>query len=538
MSGGQEFSVSDLHALAAGVPMTVVLDGFDEIATPTHRARVVAEIENGVGRLGESALSLQTIVTSRPTAMPDSPTFDPDRWTFLSLGSIGADLAIEYADKWSDARKLDPQERTEISDTLREKIKSAHLRDLARNPMQLTILLSLIHLRGQSLPDQRTAMYESYVEVFFNREAEKTAIVRDHRQLLIDLHGYLAWRMHSGAELSGEDGRLTAEELQTLMKDWLLERGHKSAGIEELFEGVVERIVAIVSRVQGTFEFEVQPLREYFAAHHLYHTAPHSPPGMPQTGTQPQILEALLPNPYWQNVLRFFAGFYSSGEIPGLASQLIDRLELPNPATPVYDRAVAVNLLGDWVFHQDPIWTERLCEATIDDLLLRVGRGQDRPYNSKTQVLLDLPFGCGGEHVADAAWQRGSQMKCAPSIRSIAEIAARHSRAASAKDAWIAAAAGARVADARRMLAWGQALGVVNRLTSKDVELLRGCWAGLDDIDILLLRAGCGEALSSDVSQADAWDRALDGDCSFRSVGAEWSRLGFEISAYGLRLAP
>jgi hypothetical protein len=31
-----------------------------------------------------------------------------------------------------------------------------------------------------------------------------------------------------------------------------------------------ERVCALVSRVQGTFEFEVQPLREYFCAKYLY----------------------------------------------------------------------------------------------------------------------------------------------------------------------------------------------------------------------------------------------------------------------------
>jgi len=41
--------------------------------------------------------------------------------------------------------------------------------------MQLAILLSLIQTRGLSLPDKRTALYDSYMELFFNREGRKKA---------------------------------------------------------------------------------------------------------------------------------------------------------------------------------------------------------------------------------------------------------------------------------------------------------------------------------------------------------------------------
>src|SRR5215210_1309793 len=86
---------------------------------------------------------------------------------------------------------------------------------------------------------------------------------------------------------------------------------------------MVERVVFLVSRVQGTFEFEVQPLREYFAARHLYELAPYSPPGREQGGTKPDRFNAMAPNFYWLNVLRFYAGCYSKGEL----SSLVDCVE-------------------------------------------------------------------------------------------------------------------------------------------------------------------------------------------------------------------
>jgi hypothetical protein len=86
---------------------------------------------------------------------------------------------------------------------------------------------------------------------------------------------------------------------------------------------MVERVGALVSRVEGTYEFEVQPLREYFAAKHLYVTAPPSPPGNEKTGTKPDRFDAIARDFYWLNVTRFYAGCYSKGEL----ADLIDRLE-------------------------------------------------------------------------------------------------------------------------------------------------------------------------------------------------------------------
>ena len=84
--------------------------------------------------------------------------------------------------------------------------------------------------------------------------------------------------------------------------------------------GTVERIGALVSRVEGVYEFEVQPLREYFAARHLYKTAPYSPPGRQCKGRRPERFEALARSFYWTNVTRFFCGFYAVGELAGLAA--------------------------------------------------------------------------------------------------------------------------------------------------------------------------------------------------------------------------
>src|SRR5580658_1335876 len=162
-----------------------------------------------------------------------------------------------------------------------------------------------------SLPDKRTALYDNYVDLFFNRESAKSPVVREHRDLLIDIHRYLAWVLQSEAEQGTARGSISQERLQQILASYLSREEQPTNLAKELFTGMVERVVFIVSRVEGTFEFEVQPLREYFAARFLYETAPSSPPGKEQRGTKPDRFDALARNFLWTNVTRFYAGCFS-----------------------------------------------------------------------------------------------------------------------------------------------------------------------------------------------------------------------------------
>ena len=269
--------------------MLVVLDGLDEVAEIRQRQRVVEEVSSAVTRLNALAASLQVVVTSRPTPFMNSTVLPSDTFATYSLGSLTRPLITEYADRWLKSREVDDADARDVLQILDTKLAEPHLRDLARNPMQLAILLSLIHRRGISLPDKRTSLYDSYMEIFFDRESEKAAVVKENRDLLIRIHRYLAWVLQAGAEVDLEStsgtqrsgtslsGSISEEDLRVLLREFLEKDGSDPDLIEELFSGMVERVVAIVSRVQGTYEFDVQTLREYFAARYLYETAPYSP---------------------------------------------------------------------------------------------------------------------------------------------------------------------------------------------------------------------------------------------------------------------
>jgi hypothetical protein len=399
-SGGVRFEVSDLHAVARLSSLLIVFDGLDEVADVKKRQDVVDEITKGIERLQSNAASLQVVVTSRPAAFANSPGFSEETFRYFDLAAVTPELIDEYATKWLRARQLQEREAAEVRRILKEKLEHPHLRDLARNPMQLAILLSLIHTRGTSLPDKRTALYDSYIELFFNREAEKSPVVRDNRDLLINIHRYLAWLLHSEAELGSEhevgrrNGAISSERLIKTLKEYLLHEGHNPELAEVLFRGMVERVVALVSRVEGTYEFEVQPLREYFAARFLYETAPYSPPGAEKAGTKPDRFDAIARDFYWLNVTRFYAGCYSKGELASLIDRLKELTKDKEFRLLSHPRVLGSILLSDWVFSQHPRSVQEVVALVLDGVGLRYVLASNSRRTGTTSTMI-LPKSCG-----------------------------------------------------------------------------------------------------------------------------------------------
>ena len=322
-SGASPITEDELLQFLERSHCVIVLDGFDEVADIDTRTRLVGEIGSAAVRFDVHAGSVQMIVTSRPAAFANSPGFPESDWIHVELEDLGEQTIIGYAEKWTVAQGLNSQERKMVLSTLSAKMEQPHLRDLARNPMQLSILLHLIHVQGEALPEKRTTLYEEYMKLFFNREAEKSSIVRDHRELILAIHGVLAWELQIQAENGQGAGSFTKEELQREIRQYLESEEHKPDLVDPLLAGTVERVGALVSRLEGTFEFEVQPLREYFAARHLYKTAAYSPQGRSLSGTRPDRFDALIRNSYWTNVTRFFCGFYDVGELGSLVDGLV-----------------------------------------------------------------------------------------------------------------------------------------------------------------------------------------------------------------------
>lgn len=403
-AGGIAFDVNDLIEISKISPLFIAFDGLDEVADIRRRSEVVNGVSKTLLRLQENCSSLKSIITSRPAAFANSPGFEHSLFPYLQLGSVTRDQIQLYSSKWLAARALTDKERAEFEKILEEKLDQPHLRDLSKNPMQLTILLSLILTKGSALPDKRTALYDSYIELFFGRESSKNPIVRENIDLLKDIHRYLAWVLHSRAEGgrgSGTDGRLSTEEMKSVLQAYLKREGQRTEIIDDIFNAMLERVVMIVSRIEGTHEFEVQPLREYFAARYLYDTAPYSPTGEEKSGTKPDRFDAIARNPFWLNVVRFFCGCFSKGELLDLGDRVKNLLQDGDIGRTRRPTLLAAMLLQDWVFSQSPRAINEVTVSLLNKNSIRKLIPSDGGFRNEES--LRIPSNCGGSQIVSKA---------------------------------------------------------------------------------------------------------------------------------------
>lgn len=400
-SGGLEFSADDVVETAARVPLLLFLDGLDEVADLRLRGMLIERVLEGLNRLKENGSDTQVVVTSRPSLFGRTAKF-PKAFVRLGLAPISLRTIGEYASKWTVAKNLSQDQAEEVKGILHEKLALGHIRELTRNPMQLTILLSLIDSVGYSLPDVRTDLYREYMRLFMTREAEKSPVVRQHRHLLLEIVEYLAWRLQCEAESNGSSGSIGGDELRRLVAERLMANQQDTAILDDLFTGGIERVYVLVQRVEGLYEFEVQPLREYFAAKYLYSSAPVSHfRNQVVHGDRAQRFEAIAINPYWANVARFYAGFYEPGEIGALSSSLRELVKSKDLVVAISARSIGAALLADWIFRSKKYIQDEVIELVFDPLGVKLASTSALPGF----VGASLDEECGRQHLAELLYK-------------------------------------------------------------------------------------------------------------------------------------
>lgn len=364
-SGKLPIEIDGVHDLLHRLPILIVLDGLDEVARRDVRARVVKEIDEFCARLGTAVTPPQVVVTTRPNASDFSEP-DPDLFETIALSRLSPQLRITYLRKWAATRHVPPKERHVLERSFRQRSAEPHIDQLAANPMQLTILLYLLQKRANSVPSSRTALYSSYMETFLDREATKWTAVEEHREDLEEVTSYLGWELQSRAEAEGSSGHVPTKDLKQAILLYLYQVDKETSLVEDLFTAVTDRVWALSSKVQGTFEFDVQPVREYFAARYLYHFA-----GADQSDfDSAKVLRSLIQRPYWLNTCRFYCGFAKPNDLAGMLEALEEERELG--LQPRQVRLTSWALLADGVFNGRTRSLRRASDLFTDDLSVRL----------------------------------------------------------------------------------------------------------------------------------------------------------------------
>jgi hypothetical protein len=389
-SGGLPCDIDAVHEILNRFPMLIVLDGLDEVAQPSVRERVAQEIDAFAARLAAVGFAPQVVVTTRPNA---SGLAEPSGENFeaIVLLRLSPDLRVTYLRKWADVNNVRGSARRALERTFRERTAEPHISLLADNPMQLSILLYLIHKRGDSVPTGRTALYTSYMETLLDREGEKTRAIVDHRSDLEEVTSYLGWLLQARAEAGSATGRLAIKALKKAILDYLFDVDKKTELVDDLFTTVTQRVWALTSKLDGTFEFDVQPVREYFAARFMHEFAGADSADFDAS----DLLRELVRRPYWLNTCRFYVGFANPNELAGLIHGLSE--EFAESDHPLQVRSATWTLLVDGVFagrtraQRDAV---RLLTDDLSIVLLRENIAKaDMPKPTEAH---------GGEHLVHA----------------------------------------------------------------------------------------------------------------------------------------
>lgn len=403
-SGGAAFDVSDLQMILSESHALFVFDGLDEVGDLSDRRMVVEAIDEAKDRLeGATTLGVQSIVTSRPAVFGPTPGFSVRAVPHLQLVSITQEQAMDYSERWASERKLSPKDKRHDQRILAKQLSQAHIRDLARNPMQLAILLNLIRTKGESVPDRRTELYTGYMQIFFDRESEKSDVVRDTREPLIEFHEYMGWMLHADAERNRSSGGISESDLRSELAAFLVRKEKDPDIVESVFHSI-GRVMALTERVQGRFEFEVQPVREYFAAAFLYKTAQLSTGEHKRPGDLPARFDGLARAPFWLNVVRFYAGFYNSGQLPSLVQRLRKLQDDRRWTLTGRARLLATLFLRDWSFAPDPESRRETVALVLDGFGTRYDLSAAGSGTAAREVM-QLPEGASTEELLDRAWE-------------------------------------------------------------------------------------------------------------------------------------
>jgi hypothetical protein len=295
--------MDDIFELASKNPVLIILDGLDEVPNSEMRRQIIDNLQIFLRRIEAETGNTQVILSSRPKGYSgEFKIFEPITWELNELERPDFD---EYCDCWLKNRILDSEERRDAQERINRGMMAESVQRLARSLLQATVILTIVR-RKVEIPHQRNSLYAKYVEVIFNREKEKSEIVREHENALLRLHERVGYELHCKMEQT----RAEAIDRETFrgyifnaLEDYsapLLGNKTIKNTVDEIIDAATDRLCLLIGRGkdQTDVDFVVQQYREYFAA--LYLT--NHPDADPNNVFDVLVLRGA----YWAYVLQFY----------------------------------------------------------------------------------------------------------------------------------------------------------------------------------------------------------------------------------------
>jgi len=293
----------------------LLFDGLDEVPDISIRSRIIQTIITLVRTFPKN----QVLVTSRPRGYDLAP-LPALQFARTELRELDNEQIQEFLARWyryvTHELILSPVTEREVNILHSTLIGRSQLRDLARNPLLLTVLAA-VH-RRQRLPEERADAYRACAELLLHtwvdikrgRRDRGTVTLSDRVQLLS--LAYLGYALHSReqATLDPEDtaGNVAQSVIhrtitEYLEREGLLSRIAADREAEALLSLVRDEAGLLVLAGQGRrgddrLKFVHRTFQEYFAASHLAE----------DQETLPNFLRDNIHDPHWREVVLLLFG--------------------------------------------------------------------------------------------------------------------------------------------------------------------------------------------------------------------------------------
>jgi hypothetical protein len=315
-AGGGDITVESIHSIVENQSVLLIFDGLDEVGSDDLRDTVITKISECLERFEVNLKAdLKTIITTRPPAIAGRAAKLPGflRAQVLPLSDT---KIVEFVQRWTDIQCADAPERDQVSNSFAKRKSEQHVNALAKNPMQLSVLLHFIRLKGEAFPDRRAELYRDYFKTVIDRDVEKSPQLRRHRDDIEMLHEVIGFEIHSRAELDAGAVNLSRDNLIQIVRTWLTEQGKKIELADELFRLGEERLgLIMVLKGEGAdaqYGFDVQPIREYFTAAYINDKCERN---------AHELFQLMVRRSFWHEVALFLAGLRRANEKADLLSR-------------------------------------------------------------------------------------------------------------------------------------------------------------------------------------------------------------------------
>lgn len=347
-----DFSLNDCSAsffdfyLETGRAIAL-FDGLDELPNSRFKTTVRDRIRSFGTRYPQATI----IVTSRIVGYEGEVRF-PVPFSHFRMARLRLTEIETFIGDWYAARiENEAERRANVADLARiiRNPDSSAIRDLARNPLLLTIV-ALVHRIDAVLPDERVVLYQKCTETLLNTwyrwkfkdedEKSKGRIERRNRRRI----EAIAFWMQSRS-VNAEKGRAVVPmtELSDFLQDFivrheLLPKGDAEDQAEEFLSFVKSRTGMLIEVGDALYSFLHLTFQEYLAATYLLSRSELE--GVPKIW---EMIGADFDNPRWHEVARLLVASLKSEEGQRF---FLDRLLEGGGDPPASDNAL---LLGGMV---------------------------------------------------------------------------------------------------------------------------------------------------------------------------------------------